>query len=131
MHGPEDTEITMFLPTSYRMHCALDTIEGLTEGDQKNFDINSLSGSMLTAEVKRQMIKQNLAWIGYQNKAWYALKCIKPIHLCMKNTIPRTRQWNGKNIRITRVVITDDLRFHPKSDTTAKYDWALMKYSIT
>ena len=126
MHGPEDTEITMFLPTSHRIHCTLDTVEGLTEDDKKNFNINSLSGSMLTAEVKHQMIKQNLAWIGYQNKAWYAIKCIKPIHLCMKNTIPRTRQWNEKNIRITRVVITDDLRFHPKSDTTAKYDWALI-----
>ena len=126
MHGSEDTEITLFLPTSHRIHCTLDTVEGLTEDDKKNFDINSLNGSMLTAEVKRQMINQNLAWVGYQNKAWYALKCIKPIHLCMKNTIPRTRKWKGKNIRITRVVITDDLRFHPKSDTSAKYDWALV-----
>lgn len=126
LHGSEDTEITLFLPTSHRVHCTLDTVEGLTEDDKKNFDINSLNGSMLTAEVKRQMINQNLAWIGYQNKAWYALKCIKPIRLCMKNTIPRTRKWKGKNIRITRVVITDDLRFHPKSDTSAKYDWALV-----
>lgn len=31
-----------------------------------------------------------------------------------------------KNIRITRVVITDDLRFHGKSDTSTKYDWALV-----
>jgi len=126
MHGSEDTEITLFLPTSHRIHCTLDTVEGLTEDDKKNFDINSVNGSMLTAEVKRQMINQNLAWVGYQDKAWYAFDCIKPIRLCMKNTIPRTRKWKGKNIRITRVVITDDLRFHPKSDTSAKYDWALV-----
>ena len=126
MHGSEDTEITLFLPTSHRIHCTLDTVEGLTEDDKKNFDINSVNGSILTAEVKRQMIKQNLAWVGYQNKAWYTFDCIKPIKLCMTKTIPCTRKWKGKNIRITRVVITDDLRFHPKSDATAKYDWALV-----
>ena len=126
MHSSEDTEITLFLPTSHRIHCTLDTATGLTEDDKKNFDINSVNGSMLTAEIKRQMINQNLVWIGYQNKAWYAVKCIKHIHLCMTKTIPRTNEWKGKNIRITRVVITDDLRFHPKSDTSAKYDWALV-----
>ena len=84
------------------------------------------TGAMITAGVKEQMIANNLAWIGYQNKAWYSLKCIKVIHLCMKNTIPRTRHWKEKNVRITRVVITDDLRFHGKSDTSAKWDWALV-----
>ena len=126
MHGPEDTEITLFLPTSHRNHCTLDSIEGIPDEERKNFDPNSCTGSMITAEVKKQMIASNLAWIGYKNRAWYALKCIKVIHLCMKNTIPRTRHWKEKNARITRVVITDDLRFHGKSDTSAKWDWALV-----
>ena len=126
LHGPEDTEITLFLPTSHRMHCTLDSIEGIPNEERKNFDPNSLNGSIITAEVKRQMIASNLAWIGYKNRAWYALNCIKVIDLCMKNTIPRTTHWKDKNIRITRVVITDDLRFHGKSDTSAKYDWALV-----
>jgi len=126
LHSPEDTEITLFLPTSHRMHCTLDSIEGIPDEERKNFDPNSYTGSMVTAEVKKQMIAGNLAWIGYKNRAWYALKCIKVIHLCMKNTIPRTRHWKEKNIRITRVVITDDLRFHGKSDTSTKYDWALV-----
>ena len=126
LHGPEDTEITLFLPTSHRMHCTLESLGGIPDEERKNFDPNSLNGSMITAEVKRQMIASNLAWIGYQNRAWYALECIKVIDLCMKNTIPRTTHWKDKNIRITRVVITDDLRFHGKSDTSAKYDWALV-----
>ena len=126
LHGPNDTEITLFLPTSHRLHCTLDSIEGIPDEERKNFDPNSYNGSMITAGVKEQMIAGKLAWIGYQNRAWYALKCIKVIHLCMKNTIPRTRHWKEKNVRITRVVITDDLRFHGKSDTSAKWDWALV-----
>ena len=126
LHGPDDTEITLFLPTSHRRHCTLDSIEGIPDEERKNFDPNSYTGSMITAEVKKQMIASNLAWIGYKNRAWYALKCMKVIALCMKNTIPRTRHWKEKNIRITRVVITDDLRFHGKSDTSTKYDWALV-----
>ena len=126
LHGPNDTEITLFLPTSHRRHCTLDSIEGIPDEERKNFDPNSYTGSMITAGVKEQMIASNLAWIGYKNRAWYALKCIKVIHLCMKNTIPRTRHWKEKNARITSVVITDDLRFHGKSDTSAKWDWALV-----
>ena len=127
MHNPADTEITLFLPTSHRMHCTLDSIDGIPDEERKNFDPESCTGSMITAEVKRQMIGNNkLAWIGYQNRAWYSLECIKSIHLCLKNTIPRTKCWKEKNIRITRVVITDDLRFNRKSDTSAKYDWALV-----
>ena len=126
LHGPEDTEITLFLPTSHRRHCTLDSIEGIPDEERKNFDPNSYTGSMITAGVKEQMIASNLAWIGYQDRAWYALKCIKVIHLCMKNTIPRTRHWKKKNVRITRVVITDDLRFHGRSDTSTKWDWVLV-----
>jgi hypothetical protein len=126
MHGPEDTEITLFLPTSHRMHCTLDSLGGIPDEERKNFNPNSYTGSMITTGVKEQMIASNLAWIGYKNRAWYALKCIKVIYLCMKNTIPRTRHWKEKNARITRVVITDDLRFHGKSDTSAKWDWALV-----
>lgn len=106
-HGPDDTEITLFLPTSHKiMHC---------------------DGTILTTQVKEQMISKGLAWIGYKNNAWYSLKCIKQVNKCMKNIVPHTKYWKDKNdIRITRVVITDDLRFHRINDTSAKYDWALI-----
>ena len=126
-HGPDDTEITLFLPTSHRVHCTLNLINGMTDEQRDNFDIKSYEGTMITSEIKKQMINKGLAWIGYKNKAWYSLRCIKPFNKCMKNIVPHTKYWKDKNdIRITRVVITDDLRFHPISDTSAKYDWALV-----
>ena len=53
--------------------------------------------------------------------------CIRDsINSCIKK-IKCTKYWKEKkNIRISRVIITDDLRFHPKNDKSAKYDWALV-----
>ncbi len=126
MHGPEDTEITLFLPTSSRIHCTLDSINGIPDKELTNFDPESYTGTLITKEVKRQMIAKNLVWLGYKNRAWYSFDCIKAINSCIKK-IKCTKYWKEKkNIRISRVIITDDLRFHPKNDKSAKYDWALV-----
>ena len=53
MHGSEDTEITLFLPTSHRIHCTLDTVEGLTEDDKKNTENNSSSEQLSTIKSSK------------------------------------------------------------------------------
>ena len=118
-HGANDTQITLYLPPTYRRYISLEDLgmpllsqdENLRFKQEINKHINDENfletdiGKNLERKIKQEMIENGWLYMGYHSGAFYGFDCIKPYHCCMRHIKTRPFWKDMPDIKITKIVI--------------------------
>ena len=114
-YSGNDTEVTLFLHRTKRMHTSFKDVGNLSEehknaSDDPNF-IKSPLGKFITKQIKNAFINQHkMLWMGWSQeaKSWFAIDCLK-LWPKMQEKLKEKPFWKdmGDSIKITKIVITN------------------------